>query len=84
MLLLASGLKGMPFADDLADLIDTLLQFFGIKKASVEQYLVETIGEFAPDMPFDINLTNIAMRGVLDQIMAGTFSTRWVWVILSL
>jgi len=76
MLLLASGLKGMPFADDLADLIDTLLQFFGIKKASVEQYLVETIGEFAPDMPFDINLTNIAMRGVLDQIMAGTFSTR--------
>ena len=76
MLVLASGLKGMPFADDLADLIDTLLQFFGIKQASVEQYLVETIGEFAPNMPFDINLTNIAMRGVLDQVMAGTFSTR--------
>lgn len=70
MLVLASGLKGMPFADDLADLIDTLLQFFGIKQASVEEYLATTVNEFAP------GLTPIVMRGVLDQIMAGTFSTR--------
>ena len=65
-----SGLKGMPFADDLTDLIDTLLQFFNIKQASVEEELVKLIDGLAPGS------AKWMMRGGLDQIAAGTFSTR--------
>lgn len=70
MLFAMSGLKGLPFADDLTDLIDTLLQFFGIKKASVEEELVKLFDGLAPgSAPW-------MMRGGLDQITSGTFSTR--------
>jgi len=70
MLFAMSGLKGLPFADDLADLIDTLLQFFGIKKASVEEELIKLFDGLAPGS------AKYMMRGGLDQIAAGTFSTR--------
>ena len=70
MLFLMSGLKGLPFADDLADLIDTLLQFFNIKQASVEEELIKLFDGLAPGS------ARWMMRGGLDQIAAGTFSTR--------
>jgi len=70
MLFLMSGIKGLPFADDLADLIDTLLQLFGIKKASVEEEVIRLFEGLAPGS------AKWMMRGFLDQISAGTFSTR--------
>ena len=70
MLLLMSGMKGIPFADDLTDLVDTLMQMFGIKQASIEEATIKLIDELAPGM------APVAMRGLLDQFSAGTFSTR--------
>ena len=70
MIFLMSGLKGMPFADDLADLLDTLMQMFGIKQASIEEATIRLIDDMAP------GLAPVVMRGFLDQIAAGTFSTR--------
>jgi len=70
MLLVMSGLKGMPFADDLMDLIDTLMQTFGIKEASVEKVMYELFEDLAPGS------AKYIMRGGLDQWTSGTFSTR--------
>jgi hypothetical protein len=70
MLMLMSGLKGMPFADDLMDLIDTLLQIFNIKEASVEKVMYELFEDLAPGS------AKYIMRGGLDQWTSGTFSTR--------
>jgi hypothetical protein len=70
MLVLMSGLKGLPFADDLADLIDTLMQKFGITSAGVEESLITLFEDLAPGS------AKFIMRGGLDQIAAGTFSTR--------
>ena len=70
MLVLMSGLKGLPFADDLADLIDTLMQKFGITSAGVEESLITLFEDLAPGS------AKYIMRGGLDQIAAGTFSTR--------
>ena len=71
MLLLMSGLKGVPFADDLMDLIDTLLQRFPeLKTASSEKWLMEFIDGVAPGW------TPIAMRGFLDRFTGATISTR--------
>ena len=36
MLLLVTGVKGIPFSDDLMDLIDTVMQKLGLKRGSVE------------------------------------------------
>jgi len=69
-LLLLSGVKGVPFSDDLMDLIDGLMQMFGIKSAGVEaelSMLAEAAGikgEF---------LTH----GVVDSIVGATTSTRF-------
>lgn len=70
MLVLMSGLKGLPFADDLADLIDTLMQKFGITSAGVEESLITMFEDIYPGS------AKYIMRGGLDQIAAGTFSTR--------
>lgn len=70
MLFIMSGLKGMPFADDLMDLIDTLLQIFNIKEASVEKAMYELFEDLAPGS------AKYIMRGGLDQWTSGTFSTR--------
>lgn len=45
-LLLLSGVKGVPFADDLMDLIDTLMQMFDIKWGGMEMVLSELTGEY--------------------------------------
>ena len=69
-LLLASGLKGLPFAEDIMDLIDTIAQKLGLKMASVEKELSEWIDSVAP------GLTPVAMKGVLDQMSGATISSR--------
>ena len=69
-LLMTSGLKGLPFADDIFDIVDTIAQKLGLKMASVEKEIAEWIDSVAPGM------TPYVMRGVLDQITGGTMSTR--------
>jgi len=69
-LLLSSGLKGLPFADDIFDIVDTIAQKLGLKMGSVEKELTEWIDAVAP------GLTPYAMRGVLDRMTGATMSTR--------
>lgn len=71
MLLLMSGLKGLPFADDIMDLIDTLAQKFGIKMGSVEMELYKFLGGILPGVG-----PSIIMRGILDTAIGATVSTR--------
>jgi hypothetical protein len=69
-LLLTSGLKGLPFAEDIFDIVDTIAQKLGLKMASVEKELAEWIDSVAPGM------TPFVMRGVLDRVTGSTISTR--------
>jgi hypothetical protein len=70
MLFLMSGLKGLPFADDIADLLDTLMQMLGFKTASVEKAAIDMLEELAP------GVSPYIMRGVLDRMTGATMSTR--------
>jgi hypothetical protein len=69
-LLLLSGLKGLPFAEDLMDIVDTIAQMLGLKMASIEKELATWIDDVAPGM------TPIVMKGVLDRMTGATISTR--------
>jgi len=70
LLFLVAGMKGMPFADDIMDLLDTLIQFFGIKMPTIEKAALEIVEDVAPGMgPY-------FMRGVADRWFGGTISTR--------
>jgi hypothetical protein len=69
-LLLTSGLKGLPFAEDIFDIVDTIAQKLGLKMASVEKELTEWVDSVAPGM------TPFIMRGVLDRMTGATMSTR--------
>lgn len=70
MLLLMGGLKGLPFADDIFDLVDTIAQKLGLKMGSVEKELAMMVDSIAP------GLTPYVMRGVVDQFSGATFSSR--------
>ena len=70
MLFLMAGMKGLPFADDIMDLIDTLAQKFGIKMKSVEEETARLVDAFVP------GASPIFMRGVLDSLSGATISTR--------
>ena len=70
MLFILSGMKGLPFADDLMDLIDTLAQKFGIKMKSVEEETARLVDAFIP------GASPIFMRGVIDPYFGATVSTR--------
>jgi hypothetical protein len=70
LLLLMSGLKGLPVADDILDLLDTLLQKLGIKIGSVEAELYELFDGMLPGS------AGVFMRGGLDHWTGATFSTR--------
>ena len=70
MLFILSGMKGLPFADDLMDLIDTLAQKFGIKMKSVEEETARLVDAFIP------GASPIVMRGVIDPVLGATVSTR--------
>jgi hypothetical protein len=53
VLILASGANGLPYADDIDDLIDTVGQFFGRNtnmKRNKRQWAYETIGKFWGDL----------------------------------
>jgi len=69
-LLLTSGLKGLPFAEDIFDIVDTIAQKLGLKTASVEKAIAEWVDSVAPGM------TPYVMRGVLDKMTGATMSTR--------
>ena len=69
-LFVLAGLSGLPFADDLSDLIETLAQKFGIKMGTVEQEAGKLIDALIP------GASPIVMRGILDPVLGATFSTR--------
>jgi hypothetical protein len=69
-ILMLSGLKGIPFADDLLDLADFLMQTFGIKKKSAEGEIMHFLNSIAP------GLTPYAMRGLIDSVTGATISSR--------
>lgn len=72
-LMAVAGLKGLPFADDLADLVDTLAQFFGLKVPPVEV----AVGKFVEDVTGSTAAAQFMLRGGLDQIGGGgTYSSR--------
>jgi hypothetical protein len=70
LLLLSSGLKGIPFAEDLFDIVDTIAQKLGLKMGSIEKEIAEWVDSVAPGM------TPYVMRGVLDRVTGATMSTR--------
>jgi hypothetical protein len=69
-LLLTSGLKGLPFAEDIFDIVDTIAQKLGLKMGSVEKEIATWIDAVAP------GATPFVMRGILDSATGATMSTR--------
>lgn len=71
-----AGLKGEPFADDFADIYDTLLQAFGFKHDSVELQLTRAFEDILPGS------SNWIMHGAVDNfadffgVAGGTTSSR--------
>lgn len=70
LLLLMGGLKGLPFAEDMFDIVDTIAQKLGLKMASVEKEIAQFVDSVAP------GLAPYVMRGVVDQFSGATFSSR--------
>ncbi len=70
MMIVASGIKGVPFAEDIMDLIDTLAQMFGIKMTSVEKEAYQLFDGLAP------GYAPYFMRGALDQLTGSTVSSK--------
>ena len=70
MLIALGGLKALPFAEDIMDLIDTLMQKFKIKQGSVEAEIVSFGNSLMP------GLGPILTRGLIDAWTGGTFSSR--------
>jgi hypothetical protein len=75
ILAMFSGLKGLPFAEDLMDLIDTIAQTLGLGpnrvwRGSAEKTLAEALDAIAPGM------TPILMRGLLNTITPANVADR--------
>lgn len=70
MMIVASGIKGVPFAEDIMDLIDTLAQMFGIKMTSIEKEAYQLFDGLAP------GYAPYFMRGALDQLTGSTVSSK--------
>ena len=71
-LFLAAGLKGLPGAEDLLDIVDTLRQKFGKLfgfKGTVPSEVI--LGKFIEDMTGGVISTQVATRGFADQFMGG-------------
>ena len=65
----ASGIKGLPGAEDFADLVDTLAQKFGIRMGSIEKAAAEMFDSILPgSAPY-------MLRGFIDPITGGTHSS---------
>jgi hypothetical protein len=69
LLVLASGLKGIPFGEDFGDILDTIMQALGIKWDGLEAYVTELAG--LTGLP-----ARLIMRGGLDYVMDASVSTR--------
>ena len=75
ILVLFSGLKGLPFGDDLFDLLDTIAQKLGLGpkgwwRGGAERTVAEVIDAVAP------NLTPLLMRGVFNYLTPANISDR--------
>lgn len=70
-LLALAGMKGLPFADDLMDILDTIFQKLGLKQAPVEAQLYKFFDGVSGGHGQEF------MRGALDQFSGETFSTRF-------
>jgi len=69
-LMLASGIRGLPFAEDIMDLVDTLCQKLGLKVGSVEKAAIDAIESVAP------GVSPYIMNGVINRALGATVSTR--------
>ena len=67
---MTAGMKGMPFGEDMLDLLDSIAQLLGLKIGSVEGAITRSIDEVIPGG------SAYAMRGIVDQIAPFTLSTR--------
>ena len=74
-LLLLSGVRGLPGADDLLDILDAICQRLGLKIGSVEKEFARlTADVFGAELASEIN--PIMMRGLLDRMTGLSFSNR--------
>jgi hypothetical protein len=69
-LLLLSGLRGLPFAEDLEDLVDSLAAKFGIPVPSIREYMVNKGNEVYP------GFGSVLMSGWVNQFMGTDFGAR--------
>lgn len=70
LLFLSAGIRGLPFAEDIMDLLDTLLQKLGLKVASVEKAAIDAIEAIAP------GVSPYVMNGLINKTVGATVSTR--------
>ncbi len=70
MMLILAGVSGLPFAEDIGDLLDTLLSFFGIPRANVEKEMLMFYDSVIPGSAEWIN------KGILDQLIGVSVSSR--------
>jgi hypothetical protein len=74
-LLLLSGVRGLPGADDLLDVLDAICQRLGLKIGSVEKEFARlTADVFGAELASEIN--PIVMRGLFDRMTGWSFSNR--------
>lgn len=69
-LMALSGLRGMPFAEDLEDLIDTISQKLGFTKASIRAEVIQAFDEIVP------GLGRIVAGGLVNQFIEGDLGVR--------
>ena len=67
--IMTAGLKGIPFEEDFADLIDTLMQTFGINWDGLDAEMVSLMTSLG--LP-----AGLLMRGPIDHYIGITYSTR--------
>ena len=74
-LILLSGVRGLPGADDILDIVDGIAQRLGLRVGSVEKEFARLIREtFGDELAGEIN--PIMMRGLLDHFTGWSFSNR--------
>lgn len=67
---LLSGIAGMPFAEDLEDLIDTIAQALGLQMASVRYELAQALDYIAP------GISPYLLRGVVNSMVPADIASR--------
>ena len=72
MLFLLAGLKGLPFGEDLIDLVDTVGARAGFTKGNIELAAREIIEDMAPGL----GLSQFVMKGGIDQLTDWSISSR--------